>query len=90
MTDRYRGSGRRPAVMWTTEEVKRLEGLINEGLSAERIARLLGRTKNSVIGQSHRRKLSWPRTRRIASDRQNPGALLRPPSPEPLDIMSDD
>lgn len=59
------GEGRRPAVMWTTEELKRLEELINQGLSAGKIGLVLHRTKNSVIGQANRRKISWPRTRRL-------------------------
>lgn len=41
-------------VKWSTEETRRLMALWDSGLSTAEIGRLMGRSKNSVIGRVHR------------------------------------
>jgi GcrA cell cycle regulator len=43
---------------WTDDELRRLDALWNEGLSTAEIGRRLHRSKNSIVGKAHRRKLS--------------------------------
>lgn len=46
-----------PKPDWTDDDRRRLEELWATGLSGEKIARQIGRTKNSVLGQAHRMRL---------------------------------
>ena len=46
-----------PKPDWTNDDRRRLEELWATGLSAEKIGRQIGRSKNSVIGQAHRMRL---------------------------------
>ena len=46
-----------PKPDWTNDDRRRLEELWATGLSGEKIARQIGRTKNSVLGQAHRMRL---------------------------------
>lgn len=48
------GRGRTDAVEWTNEDMARLRELWDEGVSATECGRLLGRSKNSIIGKAHR------------------------------------
>jgi GcrA cell cycle regulator len=42
---------------WTTERVAKLERLWQEGLTTAEIGRLLGISKNAVVGKAHRLRL---------------------------------
>lgn len=47
----------RPAPHWTREEHERLLELIEKRHTAEQIGRIMGRTKNSVVGYVNRKNL---------------------------------
>lgn len=57
------GPGLQPCFAWTPESVERLINLHNEGLSSSAIGRVLGCSRNAVIGKIHRLGMAGQRPR---------------------------
>lgn len=90
---------------WTAAEVERLNKMLDEGLSASKIGRILDRSRNSVIGQVHRQRLRkrqprvtykavQPKPRRLYMTPKrlaavNVVASIPKPIPEPVDLPPD-
>lgn len=62
---------------WTEEELATLRRLKGEGMRAEAISKVLGRTRNAVIGKLHRFGLTDPAKR----SRKKPPAEPKPKMP---------
>jgi GcrA cell cycle regulator len=73
-----------PAMEWTSDRINELTRLWNEGLSTAEIGKLLGISKNAVVGKAHRLHLSSrPSPIRRMSLRPAQPVRLREPRPAP-------
>ena len=69
---------------WTPDRIDELTRLWNEGLSTAEIGKMLGISKNAVVGKAHRLHLSSrPSPIRRMSMRPSPAIRLRDPRPAP-------
>lgn len=50
-------------MMWTTDDDALLSKCVSEGMTAQKISELLGRTRNSVIGRAHRLDITFKSTK---------------------------
>lgn len=46
-------------MIWTTDDDDLLRKCVSEGMTAQKISELLGRTRNSVIGRAHRLDITF-------------------------------
>ena len=70
---------------WTDERVAELRRLWDTGKSASEIGKILGVSKNSVVGKAHRLKLKSPPSpiRRTAFVKPKSAPRKDPPKPRP-------